>query len=95
MCPHGLLHPTGQILKDLEREIKTDEWKANAMKNNVFENCPMRKASSNEGNKLTFNRRCEKQVSSAPVAGFSAMTLKPVKRFRSSYLSKSVTKNNV
>mmetsp|Transcript_39648 Transcript_39648/g.71409 ORF Transcript_39648/g.71409 Transcript_39648/m.71409 type:complete len:88 (+) Transcript_39648:167-430(+) len=53
---------TRQILKDLEREIETDEWKANALKNNVFTGSGLRKA-SNGGNKLESNTR-----------GFSAMS---------------------
>lgn len=68
-CPHSTLQ-TSQILKDLEREIKTDEWKANAMKNNVFTGSGLRKA-SNGGNKLESNTR-----------GFSAMSLQQGKRLR-------------
>lgn len=71
-----MLHTTRRILEDLEREIETDKWKANAMKDNVFANCRMRNASSSQGRKLMLCKARGKERSSpTPMSSFRAMQL--------------------
>ena len=72
---------TNQILSQLEKEIETDEWKANALKNNIFRSPGLRPLAGKT--KSAFNANGPKQEGIAPPAvDFKAMSIAPGKRLR-------------
>ena len=72
---------TNQILSQLEKEIETDEWKANALKNNIFRSPGLRPLAGN--NTKSAHANGSKQEGIAPPAvDFKAMSIAPGKRLR-------------
>ena len=71
-----------QILSQLEKEIETDEWKANALKNNIFRSPGVRPLAGNRKSASNANGSKQEGIHAPPAVDFKAMSIAPGKRLR-------------